>query len=508
MANTKEMGYTGLNEWGGWIQEDFLTELRGNAGYKAYNEMRLNSPVIAAMLLSIEQSIRGIDWFFVSDLGDDDPRLELLEASRAGMSHSWNDHIIEAMTMLPFGFSLFEIVYKRVGGQLLWRKFAIRGQDTVHRWLFEDDGGVGGVVQMGAPSYRLIEIPIEKLLLYRTRVEKNNPEGRSILRTAYPSYYFWKHISQTEGIGIERDLAGLPVVKLPEDASTDEDDPDSDASKAAEIVRNIRNDEQAGVVLPYGWDLSLLSTGGTRQFDTDTIIKRYESRMLMSALAQFLVLGQDKVGSLALSSDQTDFYTMSVNATADIVAETFSKYAIPRLLALNGLDPEGIVLDHSPAGDVDLSGLADFLQKTGSMITWLPTDEVWLRSVAKLPDASPEDIEAERERKRAEQQAIFGRLPFGGGDEDDDEDGVEDNNGRDDNEWQLRRARLEAAGRRIAGLPAEPGDDRLLDTAAYAAGRPPDEDERLLEERRLYRLVRAWLRGQVDRVIEGVKENA
>jgi len=231
------------------------------------------------------------------------------------LEHGFAAHVREALTFLPFGFSLFEIVWERADGYVLPVKLAPRGQDTVSQWLIADNGDIEGFVQQAAPNYRTVEIPSEKLVHYRNRVERNNPEGRSILRPSWVSYYYAKNIQQIEGIGVERYLAGLPMVELPDGASTDTDDTNSDASHAAKIVRNIRRDEQEGVVLPFGWKLSLLSTGGSRQFDTDKIINRYESRMLMAALAQFLMLGQESIGSYALSSDQTYLFTTSVNAT-------------------------------------------------------------------------------------------------------------------------------------------------------------------------------------------------
>jgi len=277
------------------------------------------------------------------------------------------------------------------------------------------------MVQMGAPLYKSIEIPIEKMVLYRTRVEKNNPEGRSILRPAWNPYYFAKNIMQIEAIGIERDLAGLPVIEPPMGATVDENDKNSDVSKAAKIVRNIRNDEQAGIVLPppmgegehMRWHFTLASTGGTRQFDTNAIVMRYESRILMSALSQFLILGQDRVGTQALSSDMTDFWTNSINATADIISETHTSYAMKRLLALNGMDTEGIRMEHSPAGDVDLTGLADVFQKVGDKITWMPSDEIWLRGAMKLPEATADDIQKEKEERAARAPQFPQAGPFG-----------------------------------------------------------------------------------------------
>jgi hypothetical protein len=400
-----EIGRTGLAEFSGQIHEDFKRELRGKDAYKRYDEMRRNSPVIGGMIVAIENSVRQVDWEFHSEEGEEDPRLEFLNTNFSVMTHNMNDHVIEALTMLPFGYSIFELVYQRLGGQVFWRKFAFRGQDTVEQWRFDDKGGLAGFLQRTTTPVSSAEIPIEKMILYRTKVEKNNPEGWSILRTSWIPYYFHKHIQQIEAIGIERDLAGLPTIELPDGATTG-DAADTDSSVANKMVRNVRNDEQAGLVLPAGWIFKLQSTGGARAFDTDKIVRRYESRMLMAALAQFLLLGQDGVGSLALSKDQTDFFTMAINATADIIGETLTKYAVPRLLRLNGMDSAGITLGHSAAGDVDLSALSDFLQKVDPMLTWLPEDEVWLRQTANLPDVDIEILREEREAKALQRQAF------------------------------------------------------------------------------------------------------
>src|SRR5690606_34807459 len=121
------------------------------------------------------------------------------------------------------------------------------------------------------------------LLLYRINVRQDNPEGRSILRTGWTSYYYAKNLQQIEAIGYERNLAGLPVLTMPPGADTRDESEDMDRAKT--LVRNIRQDEQSGVVLVDGYQLDLL-TGGSSIKDTaiDNTIKRYESRMLMGAL--------------------------------------------------------------------------------------------------------------------------------------------------------------------------------------------------------------------------------
>ena len=127
----------------------------------------------------------------------------------------------------------------------------------------------------------------------------------------------------------------------------------------------------------------------------------------MSALAQFLILGQNSVGTQALASDMTDFWGMSVNAIADLIAEAHTKYAMKKLLILNGMDADGIKMEHTPAGDVDVGDMAVFLQQVGNKITWLPSDEQWLRGLANMPEPDIKLLEAERAKQDEERQAFM-----------------------------------------------------------------------------------------------------
>ena len=402
----QDIGDVGLNTTGwGEIGDEFLNEWRG-AGEKArrVREMLYNSPVIAALRLAVEMPIRDIDWYFASDDGEDDPRLALLNDALAAMTHSWNDHISDALHFLWYGWSMFTITYQQDGGRILWRKLRPLGHDTLQRWLFDEDGGLAGIQQW--PHLNPDPVPVERMVIYRFRRARGNPEGESILRPAWPAWFYVKNIQHIEAIGIERNLAGLPVITLPENADrTESDDDTTDVGRARRIVRNVRNDENAGLVLPFGWDFSLVaSAGGGKATDTDMVINRYDKRILMASLSQFLMLGMDNIGAMATFEGATDFFTMTLNAVADTIAETFTKFCVARLLALNGLDTQGVRLEHSPAGNVDPAMVVDSLAKTAAagFVTWTAADEVWLRSLFRLPERAADEIDAEREARRQE----------------------------------------------------------------------------------------------------------
>ena len=91
----------------------------------------------------------------------------------------------------------------------------IRAQETLFRWVFDGTGGIKAMVQMAPPGYTQRVIPIEKSLLFRTGHPQGQPRGLAILRNAYRPWFFKKRLEEFEAIGVERDLAGMPVARCP-----------------------------------------------------------------------------------------------------------------------------------------------------------------------------------------------------------------------------------------------------------------------------------------------------
>jgi hypothetical protein len=330
------------------------------------------------------------------------------------MSDSWDQTLASILSMLVYGFSFHEIVYKiRKGdskdpkynskhsdGKIGWRKFAIRSQESLNNWMMDADGGIQGYRQIDPAGGGFREIPIDKGLLFRTNVNKNNPEGRSLLRNCFRPWYYKRRIEEIEAIGIERDLAGLPVAKVPPEylSSGATAAQQSVLAEITQIVQNIKRNEQEGVIFPMMYDengkemfsLELLSSGGSRQFDTDKVIQRYDQRISMSVLSDFILLGHEQVGSFALGSQKMDLWTMSVEAIAKSIAEVMNQYAIPRLLKLNGMNAElAPFLTYGEVSSVDLNELSNYVQKLigAGVITPDADLEAYLREQASLPPA-------------------------------------------------------------------------------------------------------------------------
>lgn len=354
IANFKQLGSTGLRRYGSNIYEEFLPELRWPRAGKIYQEMADNDPVIGSILYLAEMLIRGTRWDVkaASTKPEDIEAAQFLKSCMDDMEMSWANVISEILSMLTYGFSFHEIVYKiRRGpdeksskyrsqysdGRVGWRTIPIRAQTSMYEWVYDQDYELVAFVQVAEPDYKRIVIPMSKGLLFRTRVNKDNPEGKSLLRNAYRPWFFKKHFEEIEGIGIERDLAGFPVLTAPENLDLwNEEDPQMVMlrQRAEELVASVRRDSEEGILLPYGWELRLLTSGSSRQIDIGSTIDRYDNRIAITMLSDIILLG-NKTGSFALADTKQSMLAASLQAQVLNISDVFNSKAVPQLFSFN-----------------------------------------------------------------------------------------------------------------------------------------------------------------------------
>ena len=419
--NFSELGASGLWRTGGFVIDDILPQLRGKQAQTAYRDMSENDPIIGAMLFAIERVILQVDWRIdpyddpSGNTPNDDDRLaaQFVEECMNDMSHSWHELMIAILSFLPYGWSFFEIVYKQRKGpdqkdpskrskfkdnKVGWRKIAMRTQDSLWQWQFDEGGGIKAMIQRDPTTGRLNVIPIEKALLFRTTSARGNPEGRSVLRNAFKSWYYKRRIEEFEAVGVERDLAGLPVAYVPPEWMSTNATPGEKAALGAmeRIVRGVKRNETEGIILPAIYDeqgkqlvdFKLLNSGGTRQFNTDQIITRYNQHTAMTVLADFIMLGHESVGSFALGASKVDLFVASVESWVRLIAEVFNSHAIPRLMNLNGFPTDRLpTLTYGQIAAIDLQELGAFLlnMSNAQLLTADNNLEEYLRELAGLP---------------------------------------------------------------------------------------------------------------------------
>jgi len=391
------LGVAGDNTRNGQIRADeFLPELRGRKAIRTYRAMRDNDSTIGAVMYAVEQILRDVD-LHVKPANDSEQakrEAEFVESVLDDMDHTLDDHVAEALSFLSYGFAWFEVVYKRrVGpearsdkkrskyndGRLGVRKIAARAPWTINKFdVDQKTGDVLGIEQsvglMNGRNY----IPVNKSLYYRTTSLNGDPSGRSILRNAYTSYEYLNNLQAIEAIAVERELAGIPVARIPAEYLSNDASPAQAGfvNNLQQILRDVKFNEQGYIVLPSDTypdkdgaptnirlvDIELMSSNGSRNIDIDPIVRRYQHDIARSVLSEFLLLGSQG-GSYALSKSKTDLFLRALESYIQAIVDVLNKQLVERLWELNGLDYG--LMPKIVAGDVaphDLREIAAFLR--------------------------------------------------------------------------------------------------------------------------------------------------
>lgn len=388
-----EYGKSGTYIIGGIIgQVDPNPKLDGRHGVKIFDKMRKTDASVRASLKAMKLPIIGANWY-IESASEDAKDKEVAEFVQwclfERMDMSFRDFLRQALTMLDFGFSVFEKVFDIDGGKIVWKKFAPRLQHTIVSW--ETEEGELGITQM-LPTGEKISIPMEKLLVFVNEKEGDNWYGVSEIRSAYQPYFSKDLLYRIDSVAHERQGVGIPYVKIPQNAEPQEE------AEAEELVKNMYANEQAYIKLRDGWEFGFLDMkgGGTRQ-QTPSIL-HHDRQIAKNVLAQFLDLGSGASGSFALSKDQSSLFLLGLEAIAQQIAEIVSTYAIRQLVDFNFTVTRYPMLRVNKIGQKNYQQLLSAVSQ-GVQIGVIHPDkklEKYLRDVMELPDPD-ENEAAERE---------------------------------------------------------------------------------------------------------------
>lgn len=358
-----ERGKPGYRYTGNKITDELHRDLRGSKLLTSMREMRDNDPIVGSFMLTVESLISNND--VNVQAADDSDMAEVcrnhVDECLHDMSMSLADVIQDALSMCWAGYAIQEKIYKiRAGSTTLpetnskysdglygIRALAPRVQDTVWEWEILSDGTVSAFIQKAPPENKPVRIPLSECVHYKTTGARAIPTGRSLLRNAYVSYWYVKRMREYEAIGVEKDMAGVPIATVPVEYLLDSAD-SSQQAFVAELRKNLermRRGEQEHIIFPAevddegnptGFKIYLMQSGGRRPVDSDTIIKRHESRIAISFLGESVLLGQQgNVGSWSLHSGQTSLMAMAMGGIQNMIASAWNTQLVPELCTLN-----------------------------------------------------------------------------------------------------------------------------------------------------------------------------
>jgi hypothetical protein len=430
-----EIGYSGLSIFDGVTNEEIKRELNFPYNIKTYREMSYHTSVNACLQL-YENLISKVTWRIVppKDASEEEKKqAEFVEQCLHDMDVPFRQVIKDALSSNVYGFAVLEKVYRRRNtnsgsmysdNKIALKKIALRSQETIEKFIFDDSGNeILGVKQnltnvqngklYGNRSKQELEVvlPRSKVMLVTTGRNRNDPYGKSPLRDVYLAWRYLTVIQEIEAAGVARDLQGMPVLKIPAQYMSDDASPDQKTiyENFKNIIRNIQNNSQSGVILPSQtdpetrqplFDLTLLSTeGGKKNFDTGKVKEYYQNMIYTGLFADVLILGQGGVGSFALGQIKNSLTGSAVESMLDNIVEVFNRDVIRQLYELNGWNvARSSTLDYEGLHAVDLETLSKYWQRVTS-VGLVEKDRPVLNAVRPAAGLDPiaEDVEPREE---------------------------------------------------------------------------------------------------------------
>lgn len=388
-----EVGRTGRSDFATLFLEDYNPDLRGFSAIDIFDKMRRNDAKVRASLRIVKTPLVSGQWYM-----DHDEHVEEQHKAQAlvwwalnSMKKDLDQMLYEALSFLDFGFYDFEPVYEFGEFQgrrvVKWKKWGPRHPRTIIEWMFDDaeGGDFAGLRQMTDDGEK--EIPVEKLLHFALDPEGGNPDGISILRSAYKHWYYKENMYKVDAIQKERHGIGVPDVELPENFTPDT------KKYAEELARNLRTNEKSYIVRLPGMQVGFVQFQGTH-VDVLSSIEHHDTQIAANVLAQFLNLGSTGSGSRAISESQQDIFIRSVRHVAGILTGIINA-EVRRLLRFNGFRsletyPKLKVRRIGEAADIRAFAVGIRNLVEPGVLTATPELEQFVRAVLDVPHGGPE----------------------------------------------------------------------------------------------------------------------
>lgn len=414
-SNFTETGVAGGYDFRYGIRtDDSIVALRGQEGIRRLREMRENDPTVGAILIAIEMLVKGAKWTFRPADSSDQAKeaAAFAQSCMDDMDFTFEDFLGDAISMLPYGFSLFEMVFKRrKDGRIGIRKLGPRAQWTIELFDVDTGGVLKGAWQQTYTGGARVYLPADKILLFRTTSANCDPAGRSVLRNAYRSYLYVTHITEYEAVAIERELNGMPVGRIPAEYLSPTATPEkmAFAEKFKQILRDVKKNAQGYVLLPsdlyeddegklsetYQVGFELLASKGSRDIDTSKVIMRHQGDIARTVIADFMMLGQNDRGSYAMSKSKSDVFVKGIRSFLNSIASPINRRLLPSLWEANGLDPALMPqITYENVAPIDLDELGKYIRSlalAGASLFPNPDLENSALAAAGLPERASEN---------------------------------------------------------------------------------------------------------------------
>jgi len=265
------------------------------------------------------------------------------------------------------------------------RKLAPRPALTIQKFNYDDNGGPVEIVQNAIDKdgkVKEVKIPIEKAIVFTFDKRGGNLEGESVLRSAYPHWFYKTILYNIDAIQKERHGIGVPDIKLLPGFTK------ADKKVAHELGRNLRTNESAYIVRTANMEVGFAEIK-TQPANALESAQHHDNQIMKNMLVQFINLGiEGQGGGRATGATAADIFLKSSRYIANTICEYFNQYLIPNLVAYNfdtDQFPKMKVRNIGETKDIQMwaSAIGNLI-KEGAITMDLPTEQ-FLRDIVDFP---------------------------------------------------------------------------------------------------------------------------
>lgn len=440
----EDVGAPGFAVFNGWVQtKETNSQVIGQNRWRNYSDVATNTSIVAAGMRSFFNLIQRTEWSVdpACDLPDgksSDQAKEIAETIEAilnDMRTPWAKVATKASNYKFYGFSWAEwIAKKNEDGTIGLLDIRVRPQHTIQRWDIDDQGSeVFGVWQTLPTTGAEVYLPRKKSLYLVDDLMSDSPIGSGLLRHCIEPALKLKEYLRNEAVGIQRDLRGIPIARVPYDdlnqkvKAGEMTKARRDALIAAmeDIVQIQSKAENTGLVIDsapyksktetgetissvYKWGVEVMSGVGTASSiaDTGVAIDRLNREIARILGVEHLMLGDGSGGNRALSEDKSRNFFLQMEGTLADVADAADKDIIERIMELNGFDMAlKPTLSYEAVQFKDVAKITAALRDMATAGAVMAPDDPAIDDVRALLGISPqpEDIFLETEENEDEE---------------------------------------------------------------------------------------------------------
>lgn len=371
-------GTGGQAYFGGYLQSNEKhPDMAGAARWRNFDDWKRNVTAVG-LGLRTSLTLAGLpDWTVEPYKADAaKPTAEDIERARFATRQLHNlrtpwKSVVQVASLAQWdGYALQVWTAKRLAdGRIGLLDVEHRPPHTVERWQVDEATGViEGVVQRSPQTQAEIPIPRSRLAWSRDLPITDSPEGVGILRQLAEAVRKLKALEKLQDRGFEKDINGTPVVFGPilaKRAKIGTVDENGRPYTQADFDREFKGvldwlgaavRKDAGLALDSGhyasldgtvsnaplWKLEVLSAQATSHAQIAAEIRRLAWEILAMAGLEYLLLGQEGAGSLAMAEAKARGAMRVITSTLNSIAETFRRDLLRPLWVLNGWDPETV----------------------------------------------------------------------------------------------------------------------------------------------------------------------